>query len=108
MAPPDAALAPVPFWYLRHGETDWNARNLSQGNVDIPLNANGIAQAHAAAAVLRGRGIAAIVSSPLARARATAEIAAAALGLPVTIEDGLREVAFGVQEGQPMSDWFAG
>ena len=108
MAPPDAALAPVPFWYLRHGETDWNARNLSQGNVDIPLNATGIAQAHAAAAVLRGRGIAAIVSSPLSRARATADIAAAALGLPVVIEDGLREVAFGVQEGQPMSDWFAG
>lgn len=32
------ALTNVPFWYLRHGETDWNARNLSQGNVDVPLN----------------------------------------------------------------------
>ena len=107
MADADATLARVPFWYLRHGETDWNARNLSQGNVDIPLNANGIAQAHAAAGLLGGRGIASIVASPLSRARATAEIVGAALGLPVAIDPGLREVAFGVQEGQPMSDWFA-
>ncbi|MDE2007800.1 MAG: histidine phosphatase family protein [Rhodospirillales bacterium] len=103
----EATLARVPFWYLRHGETDWNARNLSQGNVDIPLNANGIAQAAAAAAALRGRGIATIVSSPLSRAHRTAEIVAAALALPVAVDPDLREVAFGVQEGQPMSDWFA-
>lgn len=104
-------LAPVPFWYLRHGETDWNAQNLSQGNIDIPLNANGIAQAHAAAARLRGVGqsgqtIATIISSPLSRARVTAEIAATALGLPISIDEGLREVAFGEQEGQPMGDWY--
>mgnify|MGYP003704279353 CR=1 FL=1 len=37
-----------PFWFLRHGETDWNAQGLSQGNVDIPLNATGRAQAVAA------------------------------------------------------------
>ncbi|MDE2582242.1 MAG: histidine phosphatase family protein [Rhodospirillales bacterium] len=103
----EPVLARVPFWFLRHGETDWNARNLSQGNIDIPLNANGIAQAQAAAALLRGRGIASIVASPLSRARDTAAIAGAALGLPVAVDDGLREVAFGVQEGQPMADWFA-
>lgn len=103
----DSVLARNPFWYLRHGETDWNARNLSQGNIDIPLNANGIAQARAAAAVLRGRGIASIVASPLSRARDTAATVAEALGLPVAIDEGLREVAFGVQEGQPMADWFA-
>lgn len=103
----ETALVRTPFWYLRHGETDWNARNLSQGNIDIPLNANGIAQARAAAALLRGRGIASIVASPLSRARDTAEIAGAALGLTVAIDEGLREVAFGVQEGQPMADWFA-
>lgn len=97
----------VPFWFLRHGETDWNAQGLSQGNVDIPLNPTGIAQARAAAQRLRNRGIATIVASPLSRARVTAEIAAEALGLPVTLDDGLREVRFGVQEGQPMSDWFA-
>jgi len=100
------SLARVPFWYLRHGETDWNARGWSQGNVDIPLNERGIAQAHNAAALLRGTGIATIVSSPLGRARVTAQIVADALGLPVTVEDDLRECAFGVQEGQPMTAWF--
>ncbi len=102
----DPSLSPVAFWYLRHGETDWNARNLSQGNVDIPLNPTGIAQAREAAVALRGRGIAAILSSPLARARVTAEIVAEAIGLPVTILPELREVAFGVQEGQSMGAWF--
>ncbi len=97
---------PVPFWYLRHGETDWNTQNLSQGNVDVPLNANGIAQAHAAAARLRERGIARIVASPLSRAQVTAEIVAAALGLAVELDAGLREVAFGEQEGRPMQPWF--
>ncbi len=95
------------FWFLRHGETDWNAQGLSQGNVDIPLNATGIAQAHAAAGLLVGRGIASIVSSPLSRARDTAETVAAALGLGVSVQDDLREVSFGVHEGTPMADlWF--
>jgi broad specificity phosphatase PhoE len=101
-----AALSPVPFWFLRHGETDWNARNLSQGNVDVPLNAAGREQARIAAERLRGRGIASVVCSPLSRARDTAEVAAAALGLPVAIDESLREVRYGVQEGQPMSEWF--
>lgn len=96
----------VPFWFLRHGETDWNAQGLSQGNVDVPLNPTGHVQARSAAERLRDRGITTIVSSPLSRARVTAEIVGDALGLPVRIDDGLREVRFGVQEGQPMSDWF--
>ena len=99
-------LPQVPFWYLRHGQTDWNALNLSQGNVDIPLNAAGVAQAHAAAALLAGHGIASIVASPLGRAQVTARIVGAALGLPFATLDGLRETRFGVQEGQPMGDWF--
>lgn len=96
----------IPFWFLRHGETDWNARGLSQGNVDVPLNVTGSLQARSAAERLRDRGITTIVSSPLSRARVTAEIVGDALGLPVRIDDGLREVRFGVQEGKPMSDWF--
>ena len=102
----EPSLAAVPFWFLRHGETDWNARGISQGNVDIPLNATGLAQARAAADKLRNRGIATIVSSPLSRARVTAEFVGDALDLPVAIDPDLREVAFGVQEGKPMSDWF--
>jgi broad specificity phosphatase PhoE len=100
-------LLPIAFWFLRHGETDWNAQGISQGNVDIPLNAVGIAQARAAAERLRHRGIGSIVSSPLSRARVTAEVAGEVLGLPVAIDADLREVAFGVQEGQKMDGWFA-
>lgn len=73
----------------------------------MPLNANGIAQARAAAQLMRNRGVAAIVASPLSRARDTALAVGETLGLPVETEDGLREVAFGSQEGQPMAEWFA-
>ncbi len=100
-------VLPVAFWFLRHGETDWNAKDLSQGAVEVPLNENGLAQARSAALLLRNRGIKTIVSSPLGRARVTADIAAAQLGVPVEIDDGLREVSFGVKEGEPMADWFA-
>lgn len=101
-----SALVRTPFWFLRHGQTDWNAKDLSQGNIDIPLNATGIAQAHEAAAKLVGRGIASIVASPLSRAQDTAKIISAALGLDVSLIPDLHEVSFGVQEGQEMGDWF--
>jgi len=84
-----------------------NAQGISQGNVDIPLNATGLAQARSAAQWLRNRGIATIAASPLMRARVTAELVGETLGLPVAIDTDLREVAFGVQEGQAMSGWFA-
>ncbi|HYZ32490.1 MAG TPA: histidine phosphatase family protein [Crenalkalicoccus sp.] len=100
------ALNPVPFWFLRHGETDWNAEGRSQGNVDIPLNAVGRAQAERAARTMADKGIATIVSSNLSRARHTAEAVARVTGLSVTLDEGLREVAFGEQEGQPMGDWY--
>ena len=100
-------LNPIAFWFLRHGETDWNAEGRSQGRTDIPLNSIGLAQAERAARTLAGiGGIAAIVASPLVRARVTAEIAAEPLGLPVQLDDGLMEVNFGEQEGQPMGDWY--
>jgi broad specificity phosphatase PhoE len=102
----DLAIAPTPFWYLRHGETDWNRLGLSQGNVDIPLNELGLAQAKEAAQRLRNRGITSIVASPLSRARVTAEIVAEALGVEITIEPDLREVSWGVQEGKPLAEWF--
>lgn len=75
--------------------------------MDIPLNATGLAQAREAAGALHGRGLVRVVSSPLGRARVTAEIAAAAIGLAVELDEGLREAAFGVQEGQETGPWFA-
>jgi probable phosphoglycerate mutase len=106
-ASPSAVLNPIPFWFLRHGETDWNAEGRSQGRTDIPLNAVGHAQAARAARTLRTIGpIASIVASPLIRARVTAEVAAEALGLPLSIDPELMEVNFGDQEGLPMGDWY--
>jgi probable phosphoglycerate mutase len=100
------ALTPAPFWFLRHGETDWNAQGLSQGRTDVALNAVGIMQAERAAATLRPSGIVSIVASPLSRARHTAEIVAHPLKLPVAIDPDLAEVDFGEQEGQPIGDWY--
>ena len=102
----ELSVAQVPFWYLRHGETDWNRQGLSQGNIDIPLNELGLTQAREAAVRLRNRGITSIVASPLSRARVTAEIVGEALGLAVTIEPDLREVSWGVHEGKPLDEWF--
>jgi probable phosphoglycerate mutase len=100
------SLNPTAFWFLRHGETDWNAEGLSQGHTDIPLNAVGISQARRAALALVDRGIATIIASPLSRALRTAEIVAEALALPVATDAGLMEVGFGVEEGRPMGDWY--
>ena len=105
--PAAAALGAVDFWFLRHGETDWNTVHRTQGSTDIPLNAQGVAQAEAAAAALAGRGIVEIVCSPLGRARETARIVAARLTAPVRVEPEIREANFGVHEGETMGDWFA-
>lgn len=59
---------------IRHGETDWNKEERIQGREDIPLNETGILQAMNCGKALKGGNFAAIISSPLGRARKTAEI----------------------------------
>jgi broad specificity phosphatase PhoE len=88
------------LYLVRHGETDWNAAGRWQGHTDIALNENGRAQARVAAERLRPIALAGIASSDLSRARETAEIIAATLGLPIAFFDAaLRERAFGPFEG---------
>ncbi|WP_284946123.1 histidine phosphatase family protein [Acidisoma cladoniae] len=99
-------LTPTGFWFIRHGETDWNAQNLSQGDIDIPLNAVGRAQAKSAAALMEGHKLSTIVSSTLSRALDTAQAVSEVTGVPVQTDDRLREVKFGEQEGLPMGDWY--
>lgn len=99
-------LDPTPFWFLRHGETDYNAAGLSQGALDISLNATGRAQAAAAGPLLAGQDIVSVVSSPMLRTRETTAIVNEYLNLPVTFEPDLREVVFGGMEGKPLLPWF--
>jgi ribonuclease H / adenosylcobalamin/alpha-ribazole phosphatase len=85
---------------LRHGETALSAERRFAGRGDIPLTGAGRDQAAAAAARLAQRGgIDAIVTSPLLRARQTAEAVARASGAPLQVEDGLAETDFGKWEG---------
>jgi ribonuclease H / adenosylcobalamin/alpha-ribazole phosphatase len=85
---------------LRHGETALSAERRFAGRGDIPLTSAGLAQAAAAAGRLAARGgIDAIVTSPLARARQTAEAVAKATGAPLQADDGLAETDFGKWEG---------
>ena len=67
----------------RHGQTDYNSQGRIQGQVDIPLNETGRDQARRAADGIAALGPTRIVSSPLARARATAEVLASLTGLSV-------------------------
>ena len=94
------------FFYLRHGETDWNREHRAQGHNDIPLNAAGIAQAHAACEPLARCAITTICASPLARARVTAEIVNQTLRRPLVVIDALKECGYGPYEGQVRGDWF--
>ena len=84
---------------LRHGRTGHNLRHLWQGQLDIPLDEVGVRQARAAGTVLAALGPAAVVSSDLLRASATAEIVATTVGLPVTLDRRLREVNAGRWQG---------
>lgn len=90
---------------IRHGQTDWNLAGRMQGRTDIPLNDTGRAQALAAADVLAAEPWDVVVSSPLMRARETAEIIADRLGVPLGASyDDLVEQEFGGAEGTLVAD----
>jgi broad specificity phosphatase PhoE len=91
------------LYLVRHGETDWNRERRIQGLTDIPLNETGRAQARATGMLLTRRRWDAIFSSPLDRARETASIIAAEVGLAEpTLIDALVERNYGQAEGM---DW---
>jgi probable phosphoglycerate mutase len=86
---------------VRHGETDWNRQGRFQGQIDIPLNANGQAQAEAAGAFLASVAIQRAYTSAMARPRQTAEaILASHPGVPLTSTTGLVEIGHGLWEGR--------
>ncbi|WP_449065443.1 bifunctional RNase H/acid phosphatase [Planomonospora algeriensis] len=103
-APPTTAATTLIL--LRHGETPLSVERRFSGLGDPELTANGAAQAEAAAARLSQPpyGVQVIVSSPLRRARATAEAVAVRTGLEVVVEEDLREVDFGDWEGHTFTE----
>jgi broad specificity phosphatase PhoE len=101
--------APV-IYYIRHGETAWNAEGRFQGSQDIPLNDLGRTQAVAAGSILAdliardGHALSSLpfVASPLSRARLTMELVRETLKLPpdqYALDDRLREIGYGQWEG---------
>lgn len=84
---------------IRHGETDHNRQWRFQGQIDVPLNATGRAQAERLAQRLADEPLDALVSSDLQRARGTAEPLLARRALPLALDARWREQAFGVLEG---------
>jgi probable phosphoglycerate mutase len=97
---------PTTFVLLRHGETAHTAekRFSGSGGADPALTPRGEEQARTAAAALAGVHVDAIVSSPVRRARQTADIVAASLGLPVREVPGLREADFGEWDGHTLAE----
>jgi alpha-ribazole phosphatase len=84
---------------IRHGETDWNTAGRWQGQADVPLNERGQEQARRLAQELAEMEIDAIYSSDLGRARQTAAPLAQAAGLPVIVDERLREIHQGEWQG---------
>ena len=106
---------PAPtIYYIRHGETSWNAEGRLQGAQDTSLNELGRQQAAHAGGILAGlfaqegpnASSLAFVASPLGRARSTMELVRGALKLPphdYTIDDRLREIGYGEWEGSTLA-----
>ncbi|MFQ5896915.1 MAG: histidine phosphatase family protein [Candidatus Methylomirabilia bacterium] len=84
---------------LRHGLTEWNRELRYQGCLDIPLSAEGRAQAEAACCALADFPLKAIYASPLSRAQETAAAIARPHALPVIVDPAFREICHGLWEG---------
>jgi probable phosphoglycerate mutase len=92
----------VVLW--RHGRTEWNSQGRFQGQTDVPLDAEGEAQAERAAALLAHLAPAAIVASDLARAARTAAPLAARCGLVPVLDVRLRETFGGTWQGRSRAE----
>jgi broad specificity phosphatase PhoE len=85
---------------VRHGETDWNLSGQIMGARPVPLNQTGIVQAARLALQLTALPAPSLYSSPMVRARQTADILASTLHVPVIEEPGLSEIGVGEWEGR--------
>lgn len=91
---------PDRLFLARHGQTEWNSAHRLQGQLDSPLTEAGVQHAHEIARRLEGVDVGLICTSPLGRARRTAEIVAGRLGIDVVQVDELAEVHHGSFAGR--------
>jgi phosphoserine phosphatase len=87
------------IYVVRHGETTWNKEEVFRGRKDIPLNDTGLRQAERTGRFFADKGVSAVYSSPLARARQTASKIGEASGVPVNVDDAFIDMDFGPWEG---------
>ncbi|HLZ25012.1 MAG TPA: histidine phosphatase family protein [Ktedonobacterales bacterium] len=92
--------SPTRFILVRHGQAEGNRELRYLGVTDAPLTETGREQARRLVGAVRPFTLAAVISSPLVRARDTARTLADDRGLPVTLRDDLREMDFGVWENR--------
>ena len=94
------------FFFLHHGETEWDRDGKLAGRINAPLNDRGLAQARRAGELLRHVGIGTICTSPQDRALMTAEIVAAQIHAPIVTIEGLKDCCFGDHDGAEAGNWF--
>ena len=87
------------LYIVRHGQTDWNLKNVLQGSMDIQLNNKGINEAQIAAEHLKNISFSAIYSSPLKRAFDTASYINKYHNLEIITDSRLTERNYGIYEG---------
>ncbi|MDO4321768.1 MAG: histidine phosphatase family protein [Lachnospiraceae bacterium] len=91
------------LYIIRHGETPWNTQLRLQGQTDIELNEKGRALARETAHAMREIPFDLVITSPLSRARETADIVLGHREVPVITENRIREISFGAMEGRQIS-----
>ena len=99
-------LRSVPFYFIRHGQTDWNVAHRAMGVTDIALNETGKLQAENAASLLKEREIACVFSSPLQRALETAETIVSGRDIEIKSVQNLKEFNLGEYAGKKIDTWF--
>jgi broad specificity phosphatase PhoE len=87
------------FLVVRHGETEWNRMGRRQGQLDSPLTEDGWRHAETVADLCAALGADSVFSSPLGRARATADVVGSRLSLPVVVISDLAEIDHGAFAG---------
>ncbi len=87
------------IYLVRHGQTAWNKEEIFRGRTDVPLDETGLKQAELVGEYFREIEIHAVYSSPLSRARQTAEGIARIHNLPVEMLSGIIDMSFGKWEG---------